>query len=247
MIGESLFFLGIALLFSSCKNSDSKSKSLETPLVIEYVMNIYEPLDSGQLKLSMNRKDKVWYRDSLAIESVSKVHIISDKTGTRQDLQLLYYRFSDLKKNWAYEYDSFSDTAKLLRKYSYNDTVQVINGWNFKFKRKWDYNGNPEILPDTTVDGVLYKRARLMRGPQTDPNIAICFFRCDKNFQIFVLDSFLSEMIGCPFVKGFISSPSKKEVSLSNEIVFLANEFTPAEQKVFDAWEKNIKKYTIVK
>ncbi len=244
----SLFLLGLTSFFALCKTSEIKETVSEKPLVIEYARNFYEPNENGQLNSTMNYKDKVWYQDSMAIESVNKIHIASDKSGTSQSLQLLYYRFSDLKTNNVYEYDSFGDTAKLIRKYSYNDTtVEIINGWNFKFKRKWNYNGKPQLLSDTFINEINYKRTKLIMGPQTDINEAICYFRCDKNFQIFVLDSSLSKMIGCPFVKAFISSTSKKGISMSNEIVFLAEKFTPDEQRVFSAWKKYAEENPVIK
>jgi hypothetical protein len=193
-------------------------------------------------------KEKIWYKDSMAIESVNTQSIVSDETNKTTDgVIVTHYRFSDLRKKIVYEYKTFSDTAKIIRKYSYDDSVQILSGWNFKWVRKLDYNGTPGNLTDTIIDKITYKRVRVSTGTQANPFEMICYFRCDKKGTIFTLDRAISEMVGCPMVKKYSFSLLKRGKAASTEVDFLADALTKDELKVFDAWVKNIKKYPVNK
>ncbi|HVT85933.1 MAG TPA: hypothetical protein VHD35_12085 [Chitinophagaceae bacterium] len=229
------------LASTSCVSSQLKNSNKNTQ-VIEYVVQNYPIHGEEFSKPIMTFKDKVWYKDSMAIESVSSLNIASgSKNNSTQSMEVLYYRFSNLRNGSVYEYKNFSDTAKLLREYSYNDTVQVIGGWNFKYLRKWNYNEPPETLQDTLINKIKYKRIGFSWQTQ-EPRIAyvaICYFRCDKIGTIFNLDPFLSKTVGCPLVK-MHSFPTSMKTGLhfTQEIIFLANSFTPKERTVFNKWEK---------
>jgi hypothetical protein len=232
---SSLFIL-IIITFTSCA-SGQPAASVKNIQVVEYITQHYEPAANDLSNPFWSFKDKIWFKDSVAIEEVRQLNIHENAKGIKsQEYAIRHYRFSDLRKGVVYEYKSFSDTATLIWKYAYRDSVQVIGGWGFNYVRHGD--GTYEILSDTVIDDISYKRAKVSRGTKELPYIIICYFRCDKKGTIFNLDPFLSDIIGCPLVKIYNFSPVKKGLHITSEVKFLPDTLTSEELKVFAAWEK---------
>ncbi len=237
----------VLITFTTCMTGNIKHSNNNTQ-VVEYKSQFYDTVGNGFSKPFMIFKEKIWYKDSMAIESVSSQNIITDTNmKTTEQLIIIHYRFSDLRSRLVYEYKNFSDTAAIIQKYSYDDTIPILGGWNFKWLRKTDYNGTPEALPDTNIDNISYKRIRLSKITPDNSYAVICYFRCEQKGTVFNFDPSLSEKVGCPLVKKYYFSLSQKGKANSSEINFLSNRFTTEELKVFDAWEKNIKQYPVSK
>jgi len=186
--------------------------------LVEIKGEIYDTIGNQFSKPILTIKEKVWYKDSSVIEEVHSIKIITDTANiTTQTIVLENYRFNDLRARMVYEYKNFADTARMIRKYSLNDTIQISGGWNFKFKRRLEYQGSPEYLTDTVVDQINYKRARLLTKAGNNPYFIDCYFRCDKKGTIFNYDPGLSKMIRCPLVKLFTFSNLKKTTPTSSE------------------------------
>ena len=247
MTFNSYFFVLNIIAFTSCVSGRPISSGKNTE-VIEYITQHYQP-DAKDLSTPFwIFKDKAWFKDSMAIEEIRELNIQEAANGkTTQEYIIRHYRFSDLRKRAVYEYISFSDTATLIRKYSYSDSVQVIGGWGFNYIRHLNYQGIVEKLPDTVIGDKDYKRTIISRYVNDLPYTIICYFRCDKKGTIFNMDPTLSKTIGCPLVKLYWSSPIKKGLHMSTEVNFLSDTLTVEEIKVFTAWGNNANDNPVIK
>lgn len=245
----SFFNLFLAIIFASCASGQPTRgvKMANKAEVIEYIAKQYYPADTALLKPFWEFNDKVWVKDSFAIEEVRQLDIQENYKGvvTSQEYILCHYRFTDLRKGFVYEFGDFSDTALLIRKYTFGDSVKVFGGWGFNHNRISD--GTSAILPDTLIDNITYKRVKVSRGTTDMPYTVLCYFRCDKKGTIFDLIPSLSKAVGCPLVKIYISSPVRKGLHLIHGVKFVADTLTENELKVFTAWEKYAAMNPVVK
>lgn len=229
--------IGVFCFLSSCTNKiflfNPKTE------VVEYVTKHYKP-DSRDLSTPFwEFKERIWVSDSFAIEEVRYINIEEDGYGKeKQSFSILHYRFSNLKKGWIYEYKNFSDTATLIRKYSYSDTIKVVGGWGFNYPRTGLSRENLINIQDTDINNASYKRLIVNRMDKDIPYTTICYFSCNKKGTIFSLDYSLSKIIGCPLVKIHNFSPLQKGLHITSEILFIRDYFLENEQKVFNAWKK---------
>ena len=234
------FILVIAFSCSSVRNGVADIE------VINFETIIYDLSQDSSIVPALTIQQKVWRKDSLAIEEVKSLKIVSDDKGTRQTTVLEGFRFNNLRSKTVYEYKTFSDTATLSRKYFLDDSsVSIQGGWNFRFKRNVEFSKSPEHLNDTLIDRVIFKRLRVY--VKNSKIFMDCYFRCDKKNTFFTHDLLLSKKVGCPLVKFLTYSPIRKNPGQSAEISFLSDSLTNEELKVFDAWEKNLKKYPVNK
>jgi hypothetical protein len=227
------------VIFASCVSVKHKNSIKRT----EVIQNRFQQFTSASNDLSkpiLDFNEKVWYKDSMAIEEVRYQNVVTDsKNNTSVDYPIRNYRFNDLRKRTVYEYKSFSDTAAIIKKYSLDDTsIKLASGWNFKHFRNWGYDNVDKNLSDTVIENVTYKRVQLRRTMLNFKYIMICYFRCDKKGTIFNLDEGISKITDCPLVKYYHIPLQKKGLNLFSEIIFSADKFTKEEQKVFDAWKK---------
>ncbi len=231
-----ILFLLILFTFSSSAlgQSAAPGKKIE---VIEYIAHQYYPTDTTLAKPFWDFNDKIWFKDSLAIEEVRFIKMHEEPGGIScLEYPISHYRFSDLRKGFIYEFNSFRDSAGLIRKYTYADSIMPVGGWGFNYNRNGD--GTHVLLPDTVIDNVSYKRAKISRGTEDQPYIVLCYSRCDKKGTVFNLIPNLSTVIGCPITRTYVFSPRRIGLHLTQEVKFIADTLTAAEQRVFDAWEK---------
>lgn len=114
----------------------------------------------------------------------------------------------------------------------------MSGSWNLKYKRELKYEGSPELINDTIIDQINYKRVKLKSPAKYVPFLMICYFRCDKKGTMFDKDPPLSNIIGCPMVKIFTFSPEKRDTPSSSEVVFLSDTLTKEELKNIGCLEK---------
>lgn len=194
---------------------------------------------------------KIWYKDSVLIQEANHLSIRTDPYNNETwEFILDKYIFIDLKNKSFYEYGSFSDTATLIKSYFQDDSVHVEGGWNFYAYNQLVPNYNPEALPDTTIDGVAFKRFKRSRKFSTEEgekeSIFIGYLRCDKKGTIFQFDKAFSEKIGCPLIK-YEAKIIPDMTWLKAEFEYVNENLTPTEQKIFAAWEKYAKKNPVKK
>jgi len=200
--------------------------------------------ESVLTKYSKDRK--LWFRDSLVIGEVIQVNTntIHEGAEVRETWEGIVagYVFMDLRKKSYYEYASFSDTARLIDKYRQPDTGEVKGGWKFFSKNNIINSENLESLPDTVMDGITYRRVKSYIIYTTEKSYVRVnqtgYLRCDKKNSVFRIDNPFSEKMGCPLVReDLIDSTKQQGISFDTE--FLPGKLTPAELKVFTAWERN--------
>jgi hypothetical protein len=223
--------------------------------MIKYSMKNYNPrIHDYIMDETFWQNPRIWYKDSLAIEEIKQMSTDEDPFGNEtKTVSIRHFTFIDIKTRSLYDYTSFSDTAKLIRKYTQSDSIPVPGGWTFYGEAK-ELSGfePPENLSDTMIDNVLYKRVKLIYiNPTSQEKIreeSIAYFRCDIKNIMFSLVKNISKKNGCPCVrKDQIPTSLKNPVAVSLQIEFVANKLTPEELKVFDAWEKNAKKNPVQK
>jgi hypothetical protein len=202
---------------------------------------------------------KVWYRDSTVIMKVkgltSTLKRATNREGTSalDSVMLMHFMYIDLKKMTFYKYLSFTDTAALIEKYTETQMDTVVNGVNWKFYKKSAFVMNADsmqILPDTIIDGNLNKRIQYIvkrSDDSTKSYLMVFCFDCTKKGTIFSTSSDLSVLSGCPFVSSYTQISSNFPTGTASKIEFISDKLTNEEQKVFDAWERNARKYPVKK
>ena len=209
----------------------------------EFVIKIYDSTPTNIAKPIETMVVNIWYKDSVAIEENSMMRFKSDsRNGTRRWIEILNYRFNDLRDSVIYVYRNFSDTARLISKYAFDDTsIKKVGGWGFNQIRKMNYAGDPQPLSDTTIEEINYKRLRVYTERDNVRYKATEYFRCDKRNSIFTFDPYLSKKVGCPCVKFINQMPDDSHGALVTEVNFLRDSLTTEELRVFNSWEQYAK------
>src|SRR5258708_6634909 len=105
---------------------------------------------------------KTWYKDSVAIEEIHRINIMTDASNnTSINYSIMFYRFIDLRSKALYDYKAFSDTSKIFDKDVLSDSLMKNRqGWNFYSNEVPRIQGIPKLLTDTVIDNITYKRAK---------------------------------------------------------------------------------------
>ncbi|MDP1763387.1 MAG: hypothetical protein Q8L07_05805 [Sediminibacterium sp.] len=143
-----------------------------------------------------------------------------------------------MKKKWAYEYASFSDTASVERKYRYTDTTKYSGGWNFANRTPLPVDSF-DFLPDTTIDAVAYKRCKVSYIFNQTRFEGIGLLRCDKKNTHFQIDTAISNKIGCPLVSFRYYPINNPHSRLDSKVKFISNYLPDSVVRVFAAWKRN--------
>lgn len=214
--------------------------------------SFFEPAVNAYVKSVISFPDmKMWYKDSFFIQELFSIHI--EKAYSKPEkrwVELVGYTFIDLPNRAFYHYKTFSDTAKLVAKWTQPDTVMFNDYggvWNFWSPQKIKPAKPPTVLPDTVRDGILYERLTFRDRPPNGNSQAILYFRCDKKGTPFQHDKVLSKQVGCPLTR-YEHVPSKKVPhAMTTEIEFAKSNLSPEELRVFAAWEKNARENPVQK
>ncbi len=192
----------------------------------------------------------IWYKDSVIIEEIKAVNIETNTSGvTTMATPVDHYIFIDLRTKMFFVYRNFSDTAKIMDKYTQPDSVEIrgTGGWRFYARNDLPKTEPLIYLTDTLIAGVIFKRIRIINSNDENNPVIIGYLHCDKKNSIFKFDKALSEKMGCPMVRfDYLPSP-KNPVPTSAKIEFVSDSLTKEELQVFEAWEKNAKKYPVKK
>jgi hypothetical protein len=187
---------------------------------------------------------KIWYRDSTAIEEIHRINIATDASNnTSISYSVLFYRYIDLNNRAFYDYKSFSDTARIFNRAVLSDSLTADQqGWNFYSEKTLQIQGTPEMMNDTIIDDITYKRAKLYfvyDDPQK--SFIIAYFRCDGKGDIFSLEKKYSWKINCVMTKYSEFKVGKPGPYATIELEFTSDTLANNESKVFEAWERNAK------
>jgi hypothetical protein len=217
---------------------------------IELRGRIYDSSSRQYIKEDIMPDMKIWYKSNFIIEEIKTIKTSLDSRGNRtKETPIAYYLFMDRNTKMFYHYSAFSDTARLLDQYRLADTSEMkgLGGWGFYKDYIVDVVGTKKYIVDTSIDGVIYKRILfdVKEGDNILPTVR--YLRCDKPNIFFTFNKSLSKELGCPIVRiDYLPTPTNLNPS-SSEIVFIRNNLSKEEVIVFNAWEKNIKKYPVIK
>jgi hypothetical protein len=192
---------------------------------------------------------KIWYKDSVAIEKINRTNIVTDTANiTTISYTVLLYRYVDLRSKTLYDYENFSDTAKIINKAVLPDLAMKDHGWSFYSNKISQIQGIPESISDTIIDNITYKRAKF-NFLHDDPGkgFMIGYFRCDGKGTMFSLEKSYSRKLNCTMTKFFDFRYGKKVPYASKEVDFISDTLTKEDLNVFESWEKNEKKYPVFK
>lgn len=232
------YFIGCVFffLFISCKSQLS-------PRLQESLVEIKSRIYMGGPTPPFTTSSLIWYQDSFAIEEIKLVKFNTDSKGvqTRND-EIEHYTFIDLRLHTLYDYSSFSDTAKLIKKISQPDSMFVDGGTNFYYAGK-RFRNAPESLPDTTIDQIRYKRIKFcLLEVNPEKVYSIGYLRCDQEDSMFSFEKPYCDSIGCVMLKIETFNKATNEIVISSEYNFLRDTLNPLEITVFDAWKNNAKR-----
>ena len=222
-------------LISNCKSIHNTIATGEIYNNVRTFWKFENNIDTPYIKLS----EKAWYKDSIGITEICRIWFIQSVDAKESiEIKTIGYRFVDLKKNWAYEYIDFSDTASIKSKYRYTDTTIFSGGWNFGHRTPIAVDSFL-VLPDTTINSITYKQCKLRYLFNKIMWGGICLFRCDLKNMHFQIDTALSNKIGCPLVSFRYYPLENPHARLDREVKFISNQLPDSVIRVFAAWKRN--------
>lgn len=251
LIWKASTFLLLTFHLTGCR----QQKMLPESGHIIHSLKFYEPVYKDYIKQPIYWPDtKIWYKDSIIIQEITGLYISRDTKGQEvREIKSEFYIFIDLPSRSFYKYSTFTDTSKIVKKYTQPDSLKIEGGWNFYAPFELPKASPPQILADTIIDGVNYKRLSLFyyykNRIDSIPRIveSMGYFRCDKSGTMFKLDITYSKKMGCPLVRLDYHLSEDEKIRSSSQVEFVRNTLTSEELKVFNAWEKNAKNNPVSK
>ena len=245
MIELSQVIIVAILILNSCHSyPDSKEEGLMILIDRAYDVSTQTYSKEGVLT-DMN----IWYNGNLVVEEIRTIKESRDSNGYKRETPIAYYLFIDRKTKNFYHYSSFSDTARILDKYTLPDdsVMRGLGGWPFYKDLIIDSVRERQYLKDTVINGITYKR--ILFSVKEDGKIfpTVRYLRCDKTGTLFSFNNSLRDKLGCPIVRIDYLPTTDNQRPNSSEIVFVRDKLSNEELKVFEAWKKNEKKYLVNK
>lgn len=241
-----IWFIPVVLFMYNLISCDSGRK-INNSGVVRVKIQVFDTVMGSSAKPVLNNEFKIWYKDSLAIEEVKTIRFLRKPGGEKSVEEFIkHHVFIYPPSRSFYYYKTFSDTAAIIKKYSGTDSFGIHGGWNFYKERNLEFSGTPEVMSDTAIEQVQYKRVKYKTKKGDLDYISITYFRCDNKISMFKFDKAYSEKIGCPMVR-IDDFPVEKGNPMTAQIAFLTDTLSLRELRVFDAWEKNAKQNPVNK
>ena len=240
-----LLFVTLYTAFISC----GPQKVLKKEGFIQVRFRNYDSVERTYTKEAFFSDRNIWYKDDIVVQEIRIIKDTDSSGVFKREKPIAYYLFIDRASKSFFNYSSFNDTAKVLDKYSQPDTAAIkgLGGWAFYKDHDMGIVGSLESLPDTSIYNYVHKRYQVILKASNNLRPSVFYLRCDKKGTVFQFDRALSEKLGCPIVRIDFLPSHLNPTPVSSEIVFLRDSLTKEEQKVFKAWEKNLKKYPVNK
>ena len=242
------FLFLLMIIISGCFQRSSTTDLPQGKILITTEYPSYSDSTYVHLVGNIRIPKRKWYWGDLVIEQNVTYHT-EVRDGVSKDTLLTNgFIFQNFVTRTAAEYSVFSDAAKPLQTFSLDDTVQLIKGGRHKGVKYGTSHlpQNISLLPDTTYGGIRYKR--ILRAWDATPensrrSVQVYYLRPDVSEDFgrlyFWADSTtrsLKAPIVCAEIKPSLTSP----IVLGKAMLdILADTLTPAEEKVFIAWQKN--------
>ena len=179
------------------------------------------------------------YKDDFVIEKINGINIIESKDSTITWNSPLVIKYIDLKEKTIHDYKTFSDTAQIIGTGRLTDSI-FPHGWNFYSTKLLPLRNDPEILPDTAIDGKIFKRRKLrFIWNETADQYSIGYFDCNNETKILSLDPYLRNLIGCNMTKREDYVKGSEEPICIVELKISNNSLSDKELKAIEAWKMN--------
>jgi hypothetical protein len=150
------------------------------------------------------------------------------------DTSIDRYIFYDFQKKLVSEFDSFTVTARLLKKYPLVDSVFIPNTWNFYRTKELIFRDSLYTLDDTVMNNISYSR---VVGTKKGGHQIIGYSRNDIKNSLFHLDKPLDDKMNGTIVRiDYWYLPANK--AMISSFNFIRNYLTSEEKAVFNAWKK---------
>lgn len=230
---RSFVLLYIALILCNCSTIKDNTSNGHA---IERISTFWMKKDDRYTPILIN--EKVWFKDSIGITQICGFFSTINENEMSTVVKTVGYRMIDLSKKWVYEYSNLSDTAKIVRKFRYSDTTQLIGGWNFSNPKPIELE-KFTFLPDTTINSSVLKQANVRYNFNGTAFDGYCRFNCQIKGTFFELDKGISTKGGCPLVYFRASPKHDSDAKFEQEIKHLPNNFTDSIKKIFIAWRQN--------
>jgi hypothetical protein len=81
------------------------------------------------------------------------------------------------------------------------------------------------------------------KNDSIDKRVIIAYFDCARKGTMFTINRQLSQIVNCPLVKLQTQPSEKYKSAIAGEIEFTSDKLSTEELRIFNAWEKNAKKY----
>ncbi len=209
----------------------------------------FDKVKGDYVAITQYPDQKMWYKDSMIIQEV--YHLYQDENinrATKWRAIIDRYKFIDLRRRKVYEYYTFSDTSKLIKKCLPSDTVCQRETWVLWTERHgFMQRGTQVSMTDTILNGVLYRRVKSVLYDNTEKGriefSTIGYFRCDLKNALLMFDQPFSRKIGCPLVRFEEVNNPPVYPDAYGELEYLTRKLTEKELKVFAAWEKRVDEY----
>jgi len=193
-------------------------------------------------KITFAAATRVWYQDSSTIQEIKKIRMVTDTNNiTTTTYDIVMYRYIDIKSRTWYDYQSLSDTSVIINKGSLPDSGFRDQGWSYFSNKVNQIRGNPDMLEDTVMGTISYKRAKF-NSIQYDPQkiFSIGYFRCDNKWKMLSLEKDFSKSLNCTLTKICDYSTVNYVLIGSMEIESLADTLSQHEMKIFSSWNRNV-------
>lgn len=228
------FYL-VMLLLSGC-NSHGQNEGIVIVHNYFYGSNGFKP------KPMLDISYKIWFKDNRSIQEVPLLIFTEDSSGRKTSYKIKHHSYLDPDENVCYNYESLSDSAKVINHYSDIDSVRKNGGWNFYSKEKFQYDSATN-LSDTVINNITYGRMRLDKVVNGNKVHLVIYSRADKKGTLIRNFKQLSDSIGCPVVRD--DSFIKNKLFMTRELEFVTDKLSLNELNVFEAWEKKAKRNPI--
>jgi hypothetical protein len=217
--------------------------------VILHGHKVYDSLHNEIESELFKYDSKIWFRDSTVIYQIGRTNINTDEDDKISMSESTdKFVFLDLRKMIFYDYKTFSDTSKMMRRYTLPDSAIVC--WNF-YKRKAlvPFSNNLIKLSDTVIKNETYSRLKgeysYYENTKMVKMVYTYFTKPVDTKSIFHVDRVFDETFtDCHAMRFEFYNKGFADI-YSTYYEYISNTLTQNEKKIFDQWSKNAGDATI--
>ncbi|MDB5202030.1 MAG: hypothetical protein JWQ27_1439 [Ferruginibacter sp.] len=185
--------------------------------------------------------NKLWFKDSMIICAARayRKEELNDSV-IYEGYDLYKYSFLDLKTMRCQDYYNFSDTARPFTNYILHKEKGEAVGWGFYNDNSFENRADSLIsLPDTTIDGSIFKRLKTVNMYKPFKDEYIIYFKCPAKQSMFSLDRRLEKKYpNCKIVRTDLVD-SNAVIGATFEYAIERENLTANEEKIFRKWKEN--------